>query len=185
MNTYEDLPLRDETALKADGFSKEEIIDHLRLTEEYLALIAVRDSVKAAKDYAKENEIEDELEQLGMLVHFLGKHPSDIPVKTLRHLVHNAPDPYHNDSIENAYRQRITGKANAIRAKCVLCMGGNVSFIRDCPSVNCPTWPFRMGTNPLRGVLPPLVKLVQDAELNAALADEIIDDESGEADANA
>lgn len=36
------------------------------------------------------------------------------------------------------------------RAFCIHCMGGNKSFIKDCPSVSCNVYPYRFGKNPGR-----------------------------------
>ena len=36
----------------------------------------------------------------------------------------------------------------AMRAMCLDCMGGQVSWVKMCTSVGCPLWPFRMGKNP-------------------------------------
>jgi len=36
-----------------------------------------------------------------------------------------------------------------IRAKCVSCMGGHYTEVRECPSeTTCPLWAYRLGTNP-------------------------------------
>ena len=37
-----------------------------------------------------------------------------------------------------------------IRKFCVQCMGGSEHLVRDCESVECLCWPYRMGTNPSR-----------------------------------
>jgi hypothetical protein len=39
---------------------------------------------------------------------------------------------------------------SAIRAHCLDCCGGSPSEVRMCTAVRCPSWPFRMGTNPWR-----------------------------------
>ena len=38
----------------------------------------------------------------------------------------------------------------AIRARCLDCCCQQPSEVRKCVSVTCPSWPFRMGTNPFR-----------------------------------
>jgi len=38
----------------------------------------------------------------------------------------------------------------AIRANCLDCCCGAESEVRKCVMVDCPLWPFRMGTNPWR-----------------------------------
>lgn len=39
---------------------------------------------------------------------------------------------------------------NAIRARCVDCCAGELSQVRRCAHLDCPSWPYRMGTNPWR-----------------------------------
>jgi hypothetical protein len=38
----------------------------------------------------------------------------------------------------------------AIRAKCLDCCCYQEAEVRRCTAINCPLWPFRMGTNPWR-----------------------------------
>jgi hypothetical protein len=38
----------------------------------------------------------------------------------------------------------------ALRARCLDCCCGSAAEVRRCVSVNCPSWPFRMGTDPWR-----------------------------------
>jgi hypothetical protein len=38
----------------------------------------------------------------------------------------------------------------AIRAKCLDCCCHQEAEVRRCTAINCPLWPFRMGTNPWR-----------------------------------
>ncbi len=38
----------------------------------------------------------------------------------------------------------------AIRARCLDCCCGDSSEVRKCVATDCPSWPFRMGTNPFR-----------------------------------
>jgi hypothetical protein len=38
----------------------------------------------------------------------------------------------------------------AIRLRCLDCCCGSAGEVRKCISVNCPSWPFRMGVNPFR-----------------------------------
>src|SRR3712207_2266781 len=39
----------------------------------------------------------------------------------------------------------------AIRAKCLDCCCGVPKEVRLCVALNCPSWPYRMGTDPFRG----------------------------------
>lgn len=36
----------------------------------------------------------------------------------------------------------------ALRLRCVECCAGSAHEVRLCVSVTCPSWPFRMGSNP-------------------------------------
>ena len=38
----------------------------------------------------------------------------------------------------------------ALRARCLDCCCGDASEVRKCVATDCPSWPFRMGTNPFR-----------------------------------
>ena len=38
----------------------------------------------------------------------------------------------------------------ALRARCLDCCCGQASEVRKCTAVTCPSWSFRMGTNPHR-----------------------------------
>lgn len=91
-----------------------------------------------------------------------GANPKDVPFEDLRdHIRH----PHHNDPLENKYQARIGNRATAIRAYCVMCQGGTTSGVRECPSVTCPLYPFRMGSDPLRGYeLPKAAPVVIDTE---------------------
>lgn len=40
--------------------------------------------------------------------------------------------------------------SRAIRLRCLDCCAGSPPEVRYCPAVACPSWPFRMGTNPWR-----------------------------------
>lgn len=39
-------------------------------------------------------------------------------------------------------------RGDAMRAKCLDCMGGNAAEVRRCGDMTCALWPFRMGTDP-------------------------------------
>ena len=44
--------------------------------------------------------------------------------------------------------EKITSPLKAIKAFCVDCMGGQVTYVKDCTSINCPLYEFRFGKNP-------------------------------------
>lgn len=41
-----------------------------------------------------------------------------------------------------------TSPIKAIRAKCLDCSSDDKIEVRECPIIDCPIWPYRMGKNP-------------------------------------
>ena len=62
----------------------------------------------------------------------IGKRPEDVPSENL------------------ALKFRAKNPLEAIRARCLDCCCFQPSEVRKCVAVDCPSWPFRMGTNPFR-----------------------------------
>jgi hypothetical protein len=62
----------------------------------------------------------------------IGKHPGDVPSEIL------------------SLKFRAQNPLKAIRERCLDCCCGNASEVRKCTAIDCPSWPFRMGTNPFR-----------------------------------
>jgi hypothetical protein len=62
----------------------------------------------------------------------IGKHPGDVP----------------SDFLSQKFRAQ--NPLKAIREKCLDCCCANAAEVRKCIAVDCPLWPFRMGTNPFR-----------------------------------
>ena len=62
----------------------------------------------------------------------IGKHPGDVPSDFL------------------SLKFRAQNPLNAIREKCLDCCCANAAEVRKCVAVDCPLWPFRMGTNSFR-----------------------------------
>jgi hypothetical protein len=62
----------------------------------------------------------------------IGKHPGDVPSEIL------------------SPKFRAQNPLKAIREKCLDCCCENAAEVRKCVAVDCPLWPFRMGTNPFR-----------------------------------
>jgi|SRR6476646_1083782 len=62
----------------------------------------------------------------------IGKHPNEVPSQTL------------------SLKFRAQNPLKAIREKCLDCCCGNAAEVRKCVAIECPLWPFRMGTNPFR-----------------------------------
>lgn len=82
---------------------------------------------------------------------YVGVDPRDIPREELLEMVKT---PYVFDNVEVTYRNRIRNPMTAIRAFCVICMGGQPSQVRKCTATRCPLWGLRLGKNnysPRRG----------------------------------
>ena len=62
----------------------------------------------------------------------IGKHPGEVPLPILSR--------YHGEK----------NPLKALRARCLDCCCGVASEVRKCTAVGCPSWAFRMGTNPFR-----------------------------------
>jgi hypothetical protein len=45
---------------------------------------------------------------------------------------------------------RAKNPLEAIRARCLDCCCDQPSEVRKCVAIDCPSWPFRVGTNPFR-----------------------------------
>jgi hypothetical protein len=71
----------------------------------------------------------------------------------------------------------------AIRERCLDCCCGVASEVRKCVSVNCPSWPYRMGTNPFREkrVLTEQQKLAMGQRLAASRTTTTMPPEANEA----
>jgi len=63
---------------------------------------------------------------------WIGKDPRRIPTEIL------------------AQRFAAKNPLRALRARCLDCCCGQPNEVRKCISVDCPSWPFRMGKNPFR-----------------------------------
>ena len=59
-------------------------------------------------------------------------------------------DPRETPSEILAQYHREKNPLKALRARCLDCCCYQPSEVRKCTAVECPSWPFRMGTNPFR-----------------------------------
>jgi hypothetical protein len=57
-----------------------------------------------------------------------------------------------------------------IRAKCLDCCGSAAQEVRLCVAVDCPSWPYRLGSNPFRAPLSEDAKASRGAALRRAHA---------------
>lgn len=69
---------------------------------------------------------------------------SDVPIDDMVFMLRTSEN---KDTYEQATRNRIKGRMTAIRAYCVLCVGGPRK-VKLCSQIQCPLWGFRMGNNP-------------------------------------
>ncbi len=69
----------------------------------------------------------------------------------------------------------------ALRLRCLDCCCGSPREVRLCPAVDCPAWPFRMGTNPWRARPSDDAKRALGLHLprNAAAAEKIAQNSGG------
>lgn len=99
-----------------------------------------------------------DIDRLEQTLAWQGANPKVIPIADLREHIRY---PIHEDAIENKYQARISNRATAIRAYCVQCQGGSVVGVKECPSVTCPLYSFRMGNDPLRGFELPKAAIIE------------------------
>ena len=62
----------------------------------------------------------------------IGRRPEDVPSEIL------------------ALYYREKNPLKALRARCLDCCCGSATEVRKCVSIDCPSWPFRLGKNPFR-----------------------------------
>jgi hypothetical protein len=79
----------------------------------------------------------------------IGRDPREVPLPILSR--------YHGEK----------NPLKALRARCLDCCCGVPSEVRKCTAVICPSWPFRMGTNPFRE------KRVLSAEQKVAMVERL------------
>lgn len=118
------------------------------------------------------------LERLEYMLSWQGANPKELDKKELRAV---NTQPLHEDATSDKSRAGVKNPRTAIRAYCVSsCMGGQPSLVRECASVTCVFWPFRMGADPFRGYELPKV---EEPELETDLEeDDLIEDEDDEDD---
>jgi hypothetical protein len=64
-------------------------------------------------------------------------------------LVGRDPRQMGRNGLESAGLEAMT-PMEVIRAKCLECCAGSAREVRYCVSASCPSWPYRMGSNPFR-----------------------------------
>ena len=81
------------------------------------------------------------------------------------HLVGRDPRQVPSEILSRYHREQ--NPLKALRARCLNCCCGNATEVRKCSAVECPSWPFRMGSNPFRQ------KRVLSPEQKRAMADRL------------
>lgn len=95
------------------------------------------------------------IEVLEQTLSWQGANPKQVPFDELKEHVQSS---HGSDVIGAKYRARINNRTTATRAYCVTsCMGDDVAAVRECSSITCPLYPFRMGKDPFRGYAMPEV----------------------------
>jgi hypothetical protein len=108
-------------------------------------------------------KLQKQLNRLEQTLAWQGANPKELPIGELRAHIHESSG---DDALTAKYRAKIRNRATAIRAMCVMCMGGDTAGVRQCPSITCPLHPFRMGKDPLRGYEMPKAEMpeIEDDE---------------------
>lgn len=95
------------------------------------------------------------IERLEERLSWQGANPKHLDFRELRVHIREALG---EDALIDRYRARIKNRTTAIRAYCVECQGGDTAAVRDCPSMTCPLYSFRMERNPFHGYELPKVE---------------------------
>lgn len=144
--------IRSGEQLKSLGYSPDEIARYATALKQHGELTKKHAEAEETKAWDIVVDLEPDIDRLVKYLKYLGRHPKSIPIAELKELPKGA-----DDSTEALYRDKVANPATAIRAFCIMCMGGTVSYVRECQAVSCVLWPFRTGKNPLRSkVLPPI-----------------------------
>lgn len=109
------------------------------------------DALYAKKRNAKGVEalkLQKRIDILEVRIDLQGANPKEVPFEEL---VEHIRTPHGENPLGDKYIARIKNRATAIRAYCVSCQGFELVGVKECPSLNCPLHPFRMGKDPFRG----------------------------------
>ena len=127
----------------------------------------------ATEDEMDQEIVYDQLISAYGRVRFAGADPKQVPTSLIKFFQMNPSNRTFDSSNEMRSRERIKNPNKGIRSYCITCMGGAPGYVRDCPSLMCPLWPFRMGTNPFYGRL-----TNTDTEAEVDTSDELLEDET-------
>lgn len=174
-----DSPVRTKIVLQREGWGPDDIENYYLEVDKRNRLLAAIDE---APNVIAKLKLKRDLEIIDDTLRYAGKDPRMVPVEALNRM-RQAKQPMDDLTTAN-YRTKIKTRASAIRGFCVDCQGGEIKGVRECEAMNCPLWPFRMGTDPLRGKVKDIV--MDDAPIVDETGAEIIeeeDDDDNEADA--
>ena len=114
----------------------------------------------------EDSGLDDQFKTIAIKCIYGGVNPKDVPNRYIKHAVTN---PVSGTFPHMKSRGRVKNVNTGIRAFCIDCQGGDTPSVRNCPSFNCPLYPFRMGKNPFYG------KFSEDAASDADIAKELND----------
>jgi hypothetical protein len=147
--------IRTDDELAADGVPAEGIEQYSKMRRKWGRLRVAQHQAIEQKRWDDVNEIEGEQEIVKRFLSQFARRPREVPLDVLRENLADQPD-----DIPIKYGKKVRNPATGIRAFCVRCQNGSLVEVKDCPSVICPLWMFRMGGNPLHGKdLPPLHRI--------------------------
>lgn len=169
----------DEPQTKPDYYEKPLTEESQLARREYESrLDALSEKYENSKGVAR-LKLQHQINRLNYMLDWQGANPKELDLDELKEVIH-APE--HTDAVEDTYRARIKNQRTAIRAYCVGCMGGSTAAVKECPSVTCQLFPFRMGKDPLRGFALPKDEELALLESLVDEEDELSDDETDEDD---
>jgi len=125
-------------------------------------LEAIEERISKEPNPIKRLKLQKQYRMVEYMLSWQGANPKELDLDELKEVCNQ---PLHEDALFDKYRARIKSPATGIRAFCIDCQGGSLVGVKDCTSLTCPLWNFRMGKDPLRGYeLPPYIDPVIDGE---------------------
>lgn len=141
----------------------------------------LEETIESEENPIKRLKLRKKAERLEYMLSWQGANPKEIDRTELRQV---NTQPLHEDATSDKSRAAVKNPRTAIRAYCVSsCMCGQPSLVRECTSITCVLWPFRMGADPFRGYELPKVE-EPELEIDEADIDDLDfeDDEDDEED---
>jgi hypothetical protein len=165
-----DTPVRTRAVLQREGWGPDDIDNYYLEVDKRQRIL---EAIEEAPNVMTKLKLKRELEISEDTLRYAGKDPRIVPVEALDRM-RRAKQPMDDLTTAN-YREKIKTRASSIRAFCVDCQGGEIKGVRECEAMNCPLWPFRMGTDPLRGKVRDIV--MDEAPLVDETGEIIIEEE--------